>query len=114
MIKKFQEFVNESANTGDIKPLKEVDKKQHEKMLEVLPPIYVSTVDGIKVQSGFAVSEPYSETDEGIPTFSVFFKLDGKYYETEASLAKADGKDITFATYNDNEYTKDNKATSIK
>lgn len=111
-IKLFESYgINESLES--VNQLKEINKKNYDDMLEVMPPIYIKTVDGIKVNGGFAVSEPYSSFGN-LPTFGIYFKYENKYYTAIATLAKADGKTIGFPQYNNCEYTKDNVATSVK
>ena len=83
-------------------------------MHEVLPPIYINSIDGTPVKGAFAVSEPFSSKGE-LPTFDVFFKDGDKYFElaNACTLKKDSGKDITFDDYNDQEWSRDNKATTI-
>lgn len=110
-IKLFEGFLNENAS--EIKGAKEIKEERYDEMHEVLPPIYVNSIDGTKVK-GFAVSEPFSNKGE-LPTFDVFFEDGGKYYElaNACTLKKDSGKDITFDDYNDQEWSKDNQATTI-
>ena len=112
-IKLFEQFMHEETSLESIKQLKEIKEEEYERMLEVLPPIYLTTVDGVRVKEGFAVAEPSSERNHQ-PTFGVYFKMAGKFYSTLALLYKTSGTPITFATYHDREFTKDNKATSVE
>lgn len=109
------EVVNESEIPEELKNVKQIaaiTEDKYDDMHGVLPPIYISSIDDIKV-GGFAVSEPY-DSFKGLPTFGVYFKFKGKYYSAVASLTKADGKPITFASYNNQEFTRNNKATSVE
>lgn len=94
------------AELSKIIHLSTTDKKRYDHMMDVLPPMYVTEVDGVKVNGGYAVSEPYSE-DKGRPTFSTYFKFKNQYYTCMTVL---DG--VTFENYNNSAYEKF-KATSV-
>jgi len=102
-----------SAVTENEDPKKyvEITEDKFDTMLESMPPIFVSEMDGNKCE-GFAVSEPNS-TREGKPTFWTYVKMNGKHYKVHATLTDKSGKDITLASYNNMEYTKGNKAKSV-
>ncbi len=83
-------------------------EEKNDYMLDVLPPMYIDTVDGVKVGKGFAVSEPASDF-EGKPTFGIYFEHDGKFYEAEAWL---DG--ISFGNYHGKAYARGNTAHTVE
>lgn len=110
------EIVSESVIPQELKKVlgvKSVSEDKYDDMLGVLPPIYISSVDDIPV-SGFAVSEPYDDDEHGNPTFGIYFEFQKKYYHAIASLTKPDDKPITYAMYNNEEYSRGNKAKSVK
>ena len=106
--------LDESESIASSKP-KEIEEDRYDEMHGALPPIYFSMtvdLDGPVKVSGFAVSEP-SDEKNGIPTFGGFFKANGKYYECEVTLKNKEGKNITYSTYNNYEFTKGNTAELI-
>lgn len=122
-VKTFESFeAPESIITESVIPtelqkvagIESTTEDKYDDMLGVLPPIYVSHIDDIKVKGGFAVSEPYSSDEHGNPTFGVYFEYNGKFYTAIASLTKEDGKPIKFSTYNNEEFSRGNKAKSVK
>ena len=86
---------------------KEVTENEMDDMLNCMPPIYVSTVDGIVVEAGFAVSEPIS-SHNGQPTFAVYFKMDGKCYRCECWL-----NGVLDSNYDNLRYTRGNMAHTV-
>lgn len=84
----------------------EITEDRYDDMLEVLPPIYITHVDGNKVKSGFCVSEPYTHLNNGGVVLTTCYKLDGKYYMCLCAAFKYNDNAIK-DTYNA-EYTRDN------
>lgn len=105
------ENTNEETDAS-VDSVKEITEDKFDEMLGVLPPIYFTMMLDDKKVSGFAVSEPADEKD-GIPTFNGFFKSNGKHYECVVTLKNPAGKNITYSTYNNYEFTKGNTAELI-
>jgi hypothetical protein len=79
-----EEKAENKMATGGVLEDKEVDEDRYDWMLGVMPPIYITSIDGEKIQSGFAMSEPNSHVKvEGgyKATFTALYKKDGKYFE---------------------------------
>jgi hypothetical protein len=87
-----------TTTTGPINPAhKLIDENRWQYMLEVLPPLYIKTLDGIAISNGIACSEPYTFARSVVLT--VCYKKDGEYYECEAEVYTEDGKPMG-DTYN--------------
>lgn len=91
--------------------MKEVTQERYDDMLEVLPPMYLSEIDGKKVKNGFAVSEALSQNDDG-PTFVGYWEEDGKFFSSEVSVIKPNGKNVGW-NYYAHAFTKGNTAKTI-
>lgn len=88
----------------------EIKEERFDDMLEILPPIYISHIDGNKVKFGFCVSEPYTHLNNGAVVLTTCYKLHGKYYTCLSVVLKNNDKYIK-DTYAD-EYTRDNYAVT--
>lgn len=98
----------ETTTTGPINPAhKLIDEERHNYMLEVIPPLWITHVDGKNVRQGFACSEAYTHSLNAV-VLTVCYKHEGKYYETLCEIFKTDGTAI-WDTYN-HCYTRDNIA----
>jgi hypothetical protein len=71
----------------------EVDGEKYYEMYEVLPPVYIKELDGLPIKNCFACSEAYTHSDKTV-VLSVYYKKDGKYYETLAEVFKCDAAPI--------------------
>lgn len=76
---------------------KEITEERYYYILEVLPPLYISHIDGEPIHDGIACSEAYTHSNSVVLT--VCYKKNGKYYETLAELFSSDNKPI-WDTYN--------------
>jgi hypothetical protein len=105
----------------------EVSEETYWDNLEVLPPFYFETLNGKKVQGGFAVGEPsdHVETPEGTKAvYQAYYKKDGKYFYVPSYVwfkgvdvepTYSDGEDHPHAMTVDPEaFKKGGKATSYK
>jgi len=79
--------------------MKEITEDRWEYMLEVLPPLYVSHLDGKPIKSGICCSEAYTHNDKGVVLTICYKGEDGKFYEGFANVFTKDGKAI-WDTYN--------------
>lgn len=79
-----------------MKNLKEITEERYYELLEAVPPIYVSELDGEKIKSGFAVGEANRHANDGRPAYTVCLMEDNKYFEVEAVLSYPDGKPILY------------------
>lgn len=95
-----------------MKTYKAITEERYYEMLEVLPPIYVRSVDGIEVDRGFSVAEATRHANDGRSAFTTCFMKDGLYYECEAVLSTDEGKAVKGSGY-EYEYSRGNKAQSI-
>lgn len=93
-----------------MKNLKEITEEKYYDMLEAVPPIYVSELDGEQIKAGFALGEAHSQT-KGQLTYILCLKKDDKYYEIETILFTPDGKPILYTELVT--YSRGNKAQSI-
>jgi hypothetical protein len=102
------EFVNgkwELYNT--LQEHKEITEDQYDEMLNCMPPVYIIMLDGVKLERGFAVGEPYTMAI-GTMVCTVCYEKNGKYYMTKACLFKGNGAKIT--DINSQYYTRENIA----
>jgi hypothetical protein len=102
------EFVNgkwELYNT--LQEHKEITADRYDDLLDCMPPVYIIMLDGVKIQKGFAMGEPYTHAI-GTVVSTVCYEKDGKYYMTEACLFKGNGAKIT--DINSQYYTRENIA----
>jgi hypothetical protein len=76
-----------------------ITEERYDYMLEVLPPLYVSQLDGKRIKKGICCSEAYSHNDKGVVLTICFKGEDGNYYEGLANVFTKDGKQI-WETYN--------------
>lgn len=74
--------------------MKEITKDRWEYMLEVLPPLYVSHLDGNRIKDGICCSEAYTHNDRGVVLTICYKGEDGKYYEGLANVTTVGGKPI--------------------
>ena len=75
------QFLNLNGNPTT----KLVTEERYYDMLGQVPPIYFSSFNFEKVQSGFMVSEIYDHTPHGLPVYMTYFKDDaGNHHETLA------------------------------
>jgi len=96
--------------SGPVKPThKLIDEERHDYILNVLPPLYISYVDGVKVKNGIACSEPYTHGKNAV-VLTVCYRVEDKYYEVDCEIFKADGTPI-WDTY-DHCYSSNNIATT--
>lgn len=79
--------------------MKEITEERWEYYLEVLPPLYVTHLDGKPIKRGICCSEAYDHNDKGVVLTICYKGDDGKYYEGYANVFTQDGKEI-WDTYN--------------
>lgn len=77
---------------------KEITQDRWQSILEAMPPIYISEVDGKNVSKGIAMSEPYSHTSKAV-VLIVCYQQDGKFYEVLAEIYRPDGHAV-WETFN--------------
>ncbi|RYE02382.1 MAG: hypothetical protein EOP50_00130 [Sphingobacteriales bacterium] len=76
----------------------EVTEARFYEMLEVLPPIYLNTIDGQRTKGlAFAVSEAYSHCPAGV-VLRLFWKHDGKFLSCFGAIQHKNGQPV-FETY---------------
>lgn len=104
-----------------MKPLKEITEERYYELLECVPPIYISELDGEKVKGAFAVGEANRHANDGRPAYTVCLmkniseNANFKYYEyfqTEAVLSTSEDKPVIYTELHT--YSRGNKAQSIQ
>lgn len=84
---------------------KEINEERYDNMLNVMPPVYITHIDGNPVKEGFGVGEAYSEFNNTV-VLTTCYKKEGKYYECFCVMYKHNYKPI-IETYSA-EWTRDN------
>lgn len=79
--------------------MKEITEEMWEYYLEVLPPLYVSHLDGKPIKMGICCSEAYTHNDKGVVLTICYKGDDGKFYEGFANVFTLEGNPI-WDTYN--------------
>lgn len=78
---------------------KQITEDRWEYMLEVLPPLYVTHLDGLPIRQGIACSEAYDHNSKGVVLTVCYQGQDGNFYETHANVFTKAGAPI-WDTYN--------------
>lgn len=100
----YQRYANQQKHT-------EITESRYDDMLEILPPIFITHLDGNRIK-GFCVSEAYTHLNNGGVVLTTCYKLDGKYYTCLCAVFKNSDNPIR-DTYNA-EYTRDNYAITYR
>ena len=79
--------------------MKQITEERWEYMLEVLPPLYVTMLDGVPIRKGICCSEAYDHNDKGVVLTICYLGNDGHFYEGLVNVTTQDGKAI-WDTYN--------------
>lgn len=78
---------------------KQITEQRWEYMLEVLPPIYVTHLDGKPIKKGICCSEAYTHNSKGVVLTICFLGDDGVYYEGFVNVYTQEKQQI-WETYN--------------
>jgi hypothetical protein len=71
-------------------------QERHDYLLEVLPPIYLSRIDGVPVKAGIACSEAYSHTSQDIVVLDcAYMDNEGNYKECQCVVFNSKAQGIT-------------------
>ena len=74
----------------------ETTEEKYEYAYEVLPPIYISHINGLPVKSGFAVMEPLTHDKHGAAVFSTYWKEESQPFTTSCTLQDKAGRPVFF------------------
>ncbi len=88
---------------------KNITEERYEDLYGIAPILYISTIDGQRVQKGFAVCEALDHNPKGA-VLAVCFKKDGQFYQAAANISN----DTGFITdYLGNAGTRGNTAETV-
>lgn len=83
----------------DYSKFEKITEERWEYYLEVLPPLYITHLDGEPIKKGICCSEAYDHNSKGVVLTICFKGEDGNFYEGLANVFTQEGKRID-DTYN--------------
>lgn len=74
----------------------EVTREKYDYAFDVLPPIYISHINGLLVHHGFAVMEPLTHTSHGAAVVSVYWMEENRCFCTSCTLMDKHGQRVFY------------------